>query len=178
MKNNEIWKDIDEYEGIYQVSNLGRIKSLARITIQKHLLNEKILVPCDNGNGYLYINLYKNQKPKRLAIHRLVAKAFIENKNNYNVVNHKDSNTYNNQANNLEWCNQSYNLKYEYIHNNRKLPKTTKVEQLIDNKVINTYISQHEASRQTGIAQSNIFSCLSGKQKTAGGYQWRYVNEK
>lgn len=110
---NEIWKDIQDYEGKYQVSNLGRIKSLQRWSGKKFYNREKILTPYINKkNGYAYIYLTKNNKGKNIRVHRLVAKAFLDNSNNYSDVNHKDCNRTNNNVNNLEWCTRSYNIKY------------------------------------------------------------------
>ena len=125
MNNLEIWKDIEGYEGLYQVSNFGRVRSLDRYveyigTNQTHkkmnmkqFKKGKILVPMLHKNGYLFIALPKKQK----SIHRLVAEAFIPNPNNLPQVNHKDCNKQNNNFKNLEWCNQSYNTKHAYDNN-------------------------------------------------------------
>ena len=106
----EIYKDIEGYEGLYQVSNLGNVKSL-------HFKNpkncsEKVLKTTNNKYNYPTIGLYKDKKCKRFLVHRLVAKAFIPNPNNYPQINHKDETTDNNCVDNLEWCTQEYNLKY------------------------------------------------------------------
>ena len=101
----EIWKPIIGYENLYQVSNLGKIKSLKRNIILK---------PSHNRKGYLQIILYKNKNKKVGRIHRLVAEAFIPNENNFTDVNHIDGNKHNNKVENLEWCNRSYNLKHAY----------------------------------------------------------------
>lgn len=106
----ETWKDVKGYEGIYKISNLGNVKRVINI----HWCNLKYrdnyyLKPLDNGKGYLRIKLTKNSKSKRYMLHRLIAEAFIENPNNYPVINHIDGNKKNNHINNLEWCTQSYN---------------------------------------------------------------------
>ena len=88
----EIWKDIQNYEGSYQVSNYGRVKSLSRVDSLGHKRNEKILKSRKNRQGYYDVSLYKNGKPKYCRINRLVAQAFIPNPNNYPCVNHKDEN--------------------------------------------------------------------------------------
>jgi hypothetical protein len=110
----EIWKDIQGYEGIYQVSNNGRIKSLTRQT--KHnrpgdtkITKGRIMKNCDNGNGYLQAHLYKNQKRKAFYIHFLVAKHFITNPENKPQVNHRDNTHFNNNSTNLEWSTQKEN---------------------------------------------------------------------
>lgn len=109
---NEIWKDIKGYEGLYQISNIGRVKSHPRI---KGCIyhKEKILSPHDNGNGYLCVDLYGgNNNRRKYYIHRLVAEMFIQNPNDYPIVNHKDENRKNNIVANLEWCTYKYNLNY------------------------------------------------------------------
>lgn len=100
----EVWKDIKGYEGLYQVSNLGNVKSLK-------FNKEKILIPLFDKN-YLFIQLWKNGKYKRYKVHRLVAEAFIPNTNEYSCVNHKDENKQNNCVDNLEWCTNQYNIEY------------------------------------------------------------------
>jgi hypothetical protein len=106
----ETWKDIKNYEGLYQISTLGRIKSFPRKGTYK---NAKILKPYkDGGNYYYVIGLHKNGKRKYKAIHRLVAETFIPNPNNYPLVNHKDENKLNNCVDNLEWCTHKYNSNY------------------------------------------------------------------
>ena len=97
----EEWKDIEGYEGLYQVSSLGRVKSLKDNNDKSR---EKILKQGKMKNGYLKVNLWKNEKVKQYYVHRLVANAFIENPSSLPWVNHKDENPSNNRVNNLEWC--------------------------------------------------------------------------
>lgn len=119
----EIWKDIYGYEGLYQISNLGRVKSLSRLVkngknhykfatekIRKVAINKK-------RNGYCEISLYKNNKEKRFKIHRLVAQAFIQNIFNKPEVNHIDGNKQNNKAENLEWVTSKENKKHAWENN-------------------------------------------------------------
>ena len=112
----EVWKDIEGFEGFYQISNLGRIKSIAvrrSLWGKIHIINrERLMTPYDNGNGYLMISLTANKKRTPIAIHRLVASAFLEKPEGHDVVNHKDYDTHNNSADNLEWCTQKYNTNY------------------------------------------------------------------
>ena len=105
----EIFKDIKGYEGLYQISNIGTIKSA-----------RGFLTPTDNGNGYLIVGLSKGGKRKNFYIHRLVAEAFIDNPNNKTVVNHKDYNKKNNNANNLEWLTQKENIAYSVVNMKHK----------------------------------------------------------
>ena len=112
----EIWKDIEGYEGLYQVSNLGKIKSiqyLNRVNNKSYPRN-KILKIIINEKGYLKVDLYKLKKKKRFRIHRLIAQAFIPNPNNFPEINHINGNKQDNSINNLEWCTHSYNMKEAY----------------------------------------------------------------
>lgn len=108
----EIWKDIKGYEGFYQVSNLGRVKSLERVTINNRIVHERILKLKRDRSGYKRCCLCKDRNRKFFGVHRLVAEAFIPNVNNYPVVNHKDEVKDNNIVDNLEWCTIKYNSNY------------------------------------------------------------------
>ena len=112
----EEWRYIEGYEGLYQVSNEGRIKSLNREIVykdgRKKILPEKILHNFLSDLGYYHVMLSKNGIPKRYKVHRLVAKAFIPNPNDLPIINHKDENPKNNTVENLEWCTQDYNIHY------------------------------------------------------------------
>lgn len=134
----EIWKDIKGYVGLYQISNLGRVKSLKRITVDGKTIKERILKPGTDKPGYEFIILRKNNKSHNLMIHRLVAEAFIENPNKYSCVNHKDGNKLNNNVSNLEWCTYSYNLKHAIligkVKNQCKI--TRKVTVKYDEKIV------------------------------------------
>ena len=155
----EIWKDIENYEGLYQISNFGNIKR-----------NNKILKPFKNTNGYYQIVLYKECKKKHCLVHKLVANAFIENKNNYKYINHKDENKLNNNINNLEWCTAKYNCNYG-TRNERLSSPVLCVE--LNKK----FKSIKEASKLLNVQQAHISKCCLNKKhhNTAGGYHWRYV---
>jgi len=119
----EIWKDIKGYEGAYQVSNLGRVKSLTRKVKTFNgfrTTKGQLLKPLKTNRGYYRVDLKQNQKDKYISIHRLVAEAFIPNPNKYLIINHKDNDPSNNAVDNLEWCTQSYNVKYAYQYGNAK----------------------------------------------------------
>ena len=163
------------YEGVYQVSSFGRIKSLTRIC--KHPLggirkvNERIMkLDINKKWGYLRVYLSKNGKRKRYLVHRLVAKAFLENPNNYDVVNHKDLNPSNNHKDNLEWCTVLQNNTY-----GDKVKRMYKQVVQIDKsgKVLKYFESITQASKETNITRCTISNCLNGKQKTAGGFIWK-----
>ncbi len=191
----EIWKDIEGYEGLYQVSNLGRVKSLERYQ-QNHSklqkVEEKIKIIHIKSNGYQFVQLYKNNIMKNLHIHRLVAQAFIPNPDNKPQINHIDGNKLNNNVTNLEWCTNSENGKHAYklglnrytkrrqdatIEANKKY-KSKPIDQLdLQGNYIRTWLNAHEASRQLGIDRSTISQCCRGsrRNKTAGGYKWRFA---
>lgn len=120
LSMSEIWMDIKDFEGLYQVSNLGRVRSLDKIILQHkygaspnlYRRKGKILKQAITKEGYYMVSLFDNNKGKSYLVHRLVATAFILNPNNYRVVNHKDENKLNNNLDNLEWCTDKYNLNY------------------------------------------------------------------
>lgn len=160
----EIFTDIYGYEGLYEVSNLGRIRSLN----YKGTGQEKILSPGFDKDGYLYVCLCKNGEKKRYFIHRLVAQAFLPNPNNYSQVNHKDENKLNNNVDNLEWCTAQYNSEYS-------LAKQVGQYDLNGN-LIAIWKSTMEIQRQLGFLNCNISSCCTGRIKTSHGYIWKYIN--
>lgn len=179
----EIWKDIKGYEGLYQVSNWGRVKSLK-------YGKERILKPQKDRGGYLRIGLYKDRKFKLTKIHRLVAEAFLENPDNLPEVNHRDENKKNNRVENLEWCTHLYNQNYGTRNNRigKTLSKTrtgifnTKCSKpvyqyTLDGVFVREWPSVSEVERQTGWWESAISSCCNNKKgfKTAYGFKWSYT---
>lgn len=122
----EIWKDVRGYEGLYQVSNLGRVKSLERqVKLRQYTKNlpEKNMKLTLNKRGYLYVHLCKNGKYQGYRVHRLVAMAFIPNPHNKPQVNHIDRNVLNNSVDNLEWCTNAENMKHASATGFRKVKK-------------------------------------------------------
>ena len=161
----EIWKDIEGYDGLYEVSNTGKVKSLNYRRTGK----EKILKPQDNGKGYLYVILYKDGKMKSCRVNRLVAQAFLPNPDNLPEVNHIDQCRTNNNVENLEWCTTHYNVEYSQA---KAVIGINKVSGLITE-----FPSAYEASRQTGITRSHICECCNGKANSAGGHYWFYADD-
>lgn len=171
----EEWRDIKGYEGLYQVSNEGRVRSL-NYHMQKGV--ERILLSSINTGGYLQVVI--DDKPVR--VHRLVAEAFISNPSNLPYVNHKDEDKTNNNVDNLEWCTPEYNSNYG-TRNKRMIDKLTNRKDLSkpigqytkQGILINKFPSIQEAERQLGFAHNNICKCLKHKIKTAYGYIWEYI---
>lgn len=187
---NETYKDIKGYEGYYQVSNFGNVRSLDREVIRSdgnfQFHHGKILKLSDNGSGYLVAQLCKDSVVKGYLVHRLVASEFIPNRENLPVVNHKDGNTKNNKTNNLEWCTQSYNI----IHGLSLHPRTTDRTNLM--KAISkevycpetdtTYKSITEASRILKVSSDYIRSAILWRGKKArtatNGSKYRFFSSK
>lgn len=174
MKLQETWKDIKNFEGLYQVSNLGRVKSLARkagfIIRKEHIIKSSV-----KENGYLKVNLYKDNKCINKNVHRLVAEAFIPNPNNYPCINHIDYNKANNIVDNIEWCSYAHNNKYSNCQ--IKAGKSTRIPILQytkDGVFIKEWASATEASKILKLLNSPITACCKGRAKTAYGYVWKY----
>lgn len=178
----ELWKDIEGYEGLYQVSDKGRVKSLM-------YNKEIILTPCFNTRKYLYVTLYKDGKKKNYVIHRLVCTAFVKKVKNKPMVNHKDGIKVHNYSSNLEWCNAKENV--HHAQNNGLVPppflgkfgkdhNTSKpIEQYtLDGELVSTYYGQREAERMTGINHDYIGQVARNVRKEAGGFIWRFKRRR
>ena len=190
----EVWKDVVGYEGLYQVSNLGRVKSLRKKVIRRNVLcnqNERILHSAIDGGGYCKIKLYKNGRKKQFAVHRLVAIAFIPNPLNLPQINHKDENKKNNTVflnpdgsvnigkTNLEWCTASYNVNYgtakqrgiETSNRRGNVHAEIPVNQFdLKGNFIKRFRSAHHAARELHLHVSGIRSCCIGKRNKCGGF--------
>lgn len=174
----EIWKDIIEYEGLYQISSHGRVKSMKRKAINgKGILRtvrEKYLKLIEQ-RGYLYAALYKDGVSKWYLVHRLVGNAFIPNERGLPFINHKDENKHNNHVDNLEWCDRKYNNSYG-THNERvaKARMLPVVKLDMEGRYIRTYQSAKDAEIDNGLSKGQICKCCKGKRASAGGFKWKY----
>lgn len=173
----EIWKDIKGYEGLYQISNLGNVKSLN----YRNTRVKKNLTPKINKDGYLWVELRKNTIPKPLLVHRLVGMEFIPNPNNYPEINHKDENKANNNVENLEWCTRTYNVLYSLDKHPKRRHGVKKVnenvvQKTLDGEVFEIYSNSLDAARKNKYSQWSILECCRGNRKTAYGYKWEFAN--
>lgn len=178
----EIWKPIKGYEGLYEVSNTGKVKSLekrARFGRGYRTFPERELKLSEDKDGYYKVNLSKQGKKKRFFVHRLVATAFIGNPEELPVVNHKDGNKKNNFVSNLEWTTRSENDLHAFRTGLRKPTDggTSKKVIQVDihtGKVIQEYKSISEAARKNKVSITSISDCANGKQNQAHGYKWEF----
>ena len=179
----EIWKDIEGFEGIYQISNKGNLKSF------KKNKNGRILKNKNKKGWYLNIILTNKKKKKSIKIHKLVALAFIPNPNNYPVINHINGNKQDNRVENLEWCTQKQNIihaKQKGLWKYNKPYKCKKILQFsLNNDFISIYENAEEASRKTNVCSRNILMVANKEpynkkgyiRKQAGGFIWRFYND-
>ena len=165
---DEIWRDIEGYEGLYQISNKGRVKSLK-------WGKERILRPVIDKHGYMFVYLYNDNARKYFKIHRLVAQAFIPNIYNLSEVNHKDENKLNNCVENLEWMTHIDNCNYG-TRNKRLSRKILQYSK--SGEFIREWQGSREVERVLGIDNANIIACCKGKLKSSGGFVWKYKEER
>lgn len=185
----EIWKDIPNYENLYQVSNLGNVRCLCFGSRNIKKSNKiKLLHPTPSNHGYYKVELYKEGKSKMFYVHRIVAIVFIPNPYNKSQVNHIDGNKSNNNVLNLEWCSPSENQKHAIsIGLRTKSPMIGKTGKLnhrsvkimqfsLNGDFIKQWDCISDAMRFYNINSQSMYSCLKGKTKTAKGYIWKYLN--
>lgn len=179
MRNKEVWIDISGYEGMYQVSNLGNVRSVSRKIINRGCVQQikgRVLKQGNRG-GYLYVILSKNGKIKSFSIHQLVAKHFIPNPQNKPQVNHLDENPLNNNYSNLAWVTSKENNNYG--NRNKRVfeagivkPKRVSMYSK-DGQLLRSFSSIKEASAFIGKGHSGIAACARGERKTAYGFIWK-----
>lgn len=186
---DEIWKDVDGYEGIYQVSNMGRVRSLDRVIrikegnkLYERVERGKIMSQKIQNTGRLQVALRKTIDGKNerttLYVHRLVAFAFVPGYFEGATVNHKDENPLNNKAENLEWMTKAENNVYGTHCERAGKALRMSVEQLtVDGKHIAYFDSMTEASKSTGTNIGSMHNCLYGRTATANGYVWKFTTD-
>ena len=161
--NKEEWKSIKGYEGLYEISNFGRVKSLVGWNGHKYVKREKILAPYKQQTNPNYsrsvVKLKKNGKGKEFKVHRLVAKAFIPNPKNYKVINHKDGNPLNNKVNNLEWCTQKMNIKHA-LENELKVNRINTIDRETMVELLNNNFTYDEIAEILGVAKGTVFNYI------------------
>ena len=179
----EVWKDIDGFVGLYQVSNLGRVKTLKKEIRIGNIIGtkpERILKPIIQHSGYAHVGLWKGGICKQSRVHRLVAYAFCPNDATLfkDQVNHKNENKLDNRADNLEWVTPKQNTNYGSCISKRIYGRIISVDCLdrTTGEILVTFKSQADANAWCGVARNDghIAQCCSGKQKTAFGYRWQY----
>jgi len=198
---NEEWRDVTGYEGLYQVSNTGKVKSLDRYvkarSDSKMIKRGTVMKLQESHKGYCIVSLHKENNIKSFSVHRLVAEAFIPNPMRKPQVNHKDCDKKNNMVSNLEWCTQDENMRHASdngIYNNKSSKQLSAIRknQLIasekrkkavnqysvDGLFIRQFASMTEAEKETGTSLSKISMCCNGKRKKANGYKWGIEKEK
>lgn len=184
----EIWKDVVGYEGLYQVSNLGRVKSIGRFVrtgkIHKRFHNGIIMKQQKTNLGYMLVGLMDGIRGRKvMRVHRLVATAFIPNPHNLPQINHKDVNPSNNNVSNLEWCDQKYNNSYDNANIKRSLSRK---ENYKGRPLLMTDMNGNVLKRFDGIREAESFinkkhtghisDCCNGKRNSAYGYCWEWEN--
>lgn len=184
----EVWRPVRNFEGLYEVSNLARVRSLDRVVRGGNAMSDnypinlkgRILKQCMAGNGYLFVVLCKDGKHKHVTVHRLVAETFIPNPDNLPEINHKDENKSNNVVSNLEWCDRSYNVNYGTSLEKRSRKCFKCIEQLtLDGQHVAYYESTAELERSSNGRYSTtaIYNAARGRSSCSGGYKWRYVEK-
>ena len=180
---SEEWRDVVGYEGLYQVSNQGRVKSLERKIPHwcggERTVKERILKPKTDRYGYLIVGLYAAGKRKMLRVHRLVCQTFHENPGNKPQINHINEIKTDNRARNLEWATARENSNFGTRNERMAKTKSKPVGQYtLGGELVKIWPSAMEAQRQTGFSRGNICKAANGNYKTAYGFIWKYVERK
>lgn len=174
----EEWREIPEGDGMYFISNLGRIKSVDTIRkfgLKKRHHKAKILKQFPNWQGYLSCFISnKNGDKINIRLHKYVANLFVPNPNNHPCVNHKDENKKNNDYRNLEHCTYSYNITYGSRNGEKDIPV---LQYTLEGDFVNEFKSAKQASRTLNISEHSITNCTNGWSKSAGGYIWKKKSE-
>lgn len=177
----EIWRDIKGFEGYYQVSNMGNIKTVKRIVSfgkNKRIVVEELKTLVDDKDGYKDIILYKNGEHRHVKVHRVVAETFIPNPKGYKEINHKNENKADNRVENLEWCSRKYNNDYGNRTKSTRETQSVRINQYsLDGVFIKSWLGARIIERVLGFSNANIIKCCKGKAHTAYGFIWKYADE-
>lgn len=176
----EEFRPIVGYEGLYEVSNMGRVKSCTRKVWAGRgyrIIQEHFISPIDDTHGYLCVSLWKDNKQRHPKLHKIVAEAFIPNPNNLRDVNHLDENKYNNRVDNLEWSSHKDNINYGSRNERSNNTRSKAVGQYNKQtgELIAVYKNAYAAKDFTGICECSISNCCTNKRKSAGGYIWKFI---
>lgn len=185
---NEVWRSVVGYMDLYEVSSLGRVRSLDRIQYNPVAATHQTLHPGHIMNGVVSHVGYRkvalrdiNGKRKNCSVHRLVAMAFIPNPNNLPFINHKNYNKLDNRVENLEWCTPSYNTHYgraDRIRQENQPNRKDVAQYTIKGEYIAIYKTIHSASKKVGTIRQHVRDCANGKRYSAGGFRWVYVESE
>lgn len=181
--SNEIWKPINGFEGLYEVSNQGRVRSLSHKVLQTgnggyywHHYTGRILIPTETTNGYYHVMLTNKKVRKHFLVHRLVAAAFLKNPENLPQINHKNENKKDNRSDNLEWCTAAQNTRHGTLllrsAQKRAVPVVAEM-----NGFRFEFSSISEAEKKTKVTHANIVACCRGRRPFAGGFSWHYLDK-
>lgn len=182
--NGEIWLPVVGYEGLYEISSHGRIKSLSRVDARGWLRRERMLRPGTVADGYLQVSLRRDGESKAFLVHRLVALAFVGNPDGLPIINHKNGARQDNRSENLEWCSQLQNVRHSIERLGRKPPRVYRGAEHGSSKNVLAisgsgerleFGSASEAAKHVGVDPSTISLCCTGKLNGAKGWKFSYA---
>lgn len=180
----EIWKDIIGYEGIYQISSFGRVKSLDREEYvpgfsRRRIRKGRILAQVKNHGGYMLVHLSRDGATRKISVHRLVAKMFIPNPDEKTTVNHIDGDKTNNMSNNLEWATMSENVSHAFRTGLKKPTGGVSPRPILCVETGKVYDSTWAVARAFGkTSQAGLYWALKNKNHTVWGFHWRYLRQQ
>ena len=190
----EVWKDIEEYEGLYQVSNLGRVRSVDRIDSRGHRRKGNLMKQTANKNRYMVVGLSRGNHHVKYLVHRLVAVAFLDNPEKYPIINHKDENPHNNNVINLEWCTHLYNTNYghakekaianrnyDYSKTNYALIGKKNSKPIIARDLVGNIVQEFpslSSVNEYGYTQSSVSLVLKGRKNMYRNMIWEYKQDE